>query len=645
MNASILLPKLLAAAWLAPLVAFAALAIARPSSARSKRTAGFFATGAIVLSAILAQAALWLVWLPAHGLATNPATAVSLPAPVAHAGRWLALGKFGQIEFSIGYYIDALTVVMFVVVTFVAACVYVYSFGYMRNELADTLADPEALGGGHSLHRPGRFHRFYQDLSLFAFSMLGLVLAGNLLMVFAFWELVGISSYLLIGFYFERARAASAAMKAFVVNRIGDAGLLVGLMILCGSLGTLDFGDVPKFGDSDWDPPQRGLFSLVRPEANEHRLTVPDGMLASAGAQELARIMREHRDPMVNDALGGADFAPGPGDGETPAAGGLGLAAARSEIASRLEQWRDEKGSPHRAGYWLLVVAGLGIFCGCAGKSAQAPLHVWLPDAMEGPTPVSALVHSATMVAAGVYLVGRAYPLLAAEALLVVAVVGCFTFCLAATVAVTATDIKRVLAWSTISQLGLMMLALGTGGWLPALFHLVTHAAFKSLLFLGAGSVIHAMHTNEMPLMGGLRRKMPWTAHTMFIGCLAISGFGIPGVIGLSGYYSKDAILAQTLAFRAANPSLSIFYFAALAGSALTSFYMFRLWLMTFAGECRDRRKFAAAHESGRSMVLPLVALAILAVGLGWSVGGLGVESLLGAAGRPASICRLLASS
>ena len=204
-------------------------------------------------------------------------------------------------------------------------------------------------------------------------------------------------------------------------------------------------------------------------------------------------------------------------------------------------------------GYWLLVLAGLGIFCGCVGKSAQFPLHVWLPDAMEGPTPVSALVHSATMVAAGVYLVGRFFPVFAPEVLLVIAIIGTITMLLGASIAFAANDIKRVLAYSTVSQLGLMMLALGVGGWLAGLMHLITHAFFKSLLFMCSGSVIHAVHTNDMRQMGGLFNKMPVTAITMLIGCLAIAGVSVPFVVGFSGYYSKDAILEQALSLLASE--------------------------------------------------------------------------------------------
>ena len=286
-------------------------------------------------------------------------------------------------------------------------------------------------------------------------------------------------------------------------------------------------------------------------------------------------------------------------------------------------------------------MAGLGIFCGCVGKSAQFPLHVWLPDAMEGPTPVSALIHAATMVAAGVYLVGRFYPVFTPEVLLVIAYVGCITLFMAATIAITATDIKRVLAYSTVSQLGYMMLGLGAGGWIAGLLHLIAHAFFKSLLFLGSGSVIHATGTNEMPEMGGLGKKMPWTAGTMLVGCLAISGAGLPLVaiglgncdVGLSGFHSKDAILTAVFSYD------SRLFCVALAGAAITALYMFRLWYMTFAGEPRRRDVYERAHESPWVMCVPLVILATFAVVAAWPVPwtGLSVKSLLEQA-RPAGI-------
>jgi len=249
---------------------------------------------------------------------------------------------------------------------------------------------------------------------------------------------------------------------------------------------------------------------------------------------------------------------------------------------------------------------------------------------MEGPTPVSALVHSATMVAAGVYLVGRFFPVLTPDVLLVIAYVGAITLFIAATIALVANDIKRVLAYSTVSQLGYMMLALGVGGWVAGLFHLVTHAFFKSLLFLCSGSVIHACHTNDMRKMGGLARVMPYTAGTMLVGCLAIIGAGIPFVIGLSGYYSKDSILAQALSFAEANPRHAMLFYAVAGGAALTAFYMFRLWFMTFAGRPRDHHVAEHAHESPQVMVMPLLVLAVLAVVAGWTLpGGFGIANLL----------------
>ncbi|MCA9172591.1 MAG: hypothetical protein KDB23_33230, partial [Planctomycetales bacterium] len=312
-----------------------------------------------------------------------------------------------------------------------------------------------------------------------------------------------------------------------------------------------------------------GIFAQVRP-GETHELIVPDGMVKAAAPEQVAALVSS-----------------------------LGPDATREDIdaaiAEQIPVWREqnEKGEPGRWARWLLIIAGVGIFCGCVGKSAQFPLHVWLPDAMEGPTPVSALVHSATMVAAGVFLVARFYPFFAPEVLLVIALTGMITLFLAATIAIVATDIKRVLAYSTVSQLGYMMLALGVGGWLAGVLHLFTHAFFKSLLFMCSGSVIHAVHTNEMTEMGGLRKKMPWTAYTMLVGCLAIAGAGVPFLIGFSGYYSKDAILEQALSFQLANPGWgSIFFVAAAGGAAITAFYMFRLWYLTFAGEPRNKERY-----------------------------------------------------
>ena len=617
------LPQLLGIAWLLPLASFVLILFFGPKMGPHGRNAAWVATAAIVTSLVLSLVA-FVSWLGAH-----PVTAVhhggdhgaahasdhaaaghsdasdhgeasghggaaaghderGVHAPVAYSGDWYTLYEGGRLKLSIGWYVDSLTILMFVLVTFIATCIHVYASGYMHDELHDVTDHEVTLADGHHLHRTGRFPRFFQALSLFCFSMMGILIAGNLAMVFIFWELVGICSWFLIGFYYERQSASTAANKAFIVNRVGDFGMLIGLMALWGALGTLHFADAKVVGADGQTATVPGLFSLVRPAESGHALRVPDGMVKFAAADKVAR---------------------------TPAA----------EVAGKIEAWRAEG-----LGRWLLFIAGVGIFCGCVGKSAQFPLSVWLPDAMEGPTPVSALVHSATMVAAGVYLVGRFFPVLSPDVLLVIAYTGAITLFIAATIALVANDIKRVLAYSTVSQLGYMMLALGVGGWVAGLFHLVTHAFFKSLLFLCSGSVIHACHTNDMRKMGGLAKVMPYTAGTMLVGCLAIIGAGIPFVIGLSGYYSKDSILAQALSFSQANPRHAILFYAVAGGAFLTAFYMFRLWFMTFAGKARDHHVHEHAHESPQVMVMPLLVLAVLAVVAGWTLpGGFGIANLL----------------
>jgi NADH-quinone oxidoreductase subunit L len=263
---------------------------------------------------------------------------------------------------------------------------------------------------------------------------------------------------------------------------------------------------------------------------------------------------------------------------------------------------------------WLLVVAGLGIFLGCVGKSAQFPLQVWLPDAMEGPTPVSALIHAATMVAAGVYLVGRCYPLFTTEVLLVIAYTGALTLFVAATIAIVMTDIKKVLAYSTVSQLGYMMLGLGVGGWVAGLFHLITHAFFKALLFLGSGSVIYGCHhEQEMTKMGGLRAKMPITAYTMLIGVLAIMGIPL-----FSGWYSKDSILAQAMGFSLVHNEHFLLFLLPLITAGITTFYMLRMWFLTFTGKPRDEHVYEHARESPWVMTVPLIALAFFSIVVAW---------------------------
>jgi NADH:ubiquinone oxidoreductase subunit 5 (subunit L)/multisubunit Na+/H+ antiporter MnhA subunit len=605
MDPSIVLPILLGLAWLLPLASFTVIVFLGPRLGKAGRGAAFVATAAIATGLVLSLAAL-AIWV-----GQRPLAAVS--------GTWYLLGRFGALEIAIGYYIDSLTVTMFCMVTLVATCIHVYSYGYMHEELHDVTDSLATLANGQPLKRRGRFHRFFQYLSLFCFSMLGLVVAGNVAMVFVFWELVGICSYLLIGFYFERKSASDAANKAFITNRVGDFGMLIGLMVIWSGLGTFSFADYTDAEGND----RPGIFTQVRPAGNHHQLTVPDGMvLLGVRSDPKARVELEQ----IHQTAA------------TPQ-------EAERAVRAFLPQWRDSG-----FGKWLLVIAGLGIFCGCVGKSAQFPLHVWLPDAMEGPTPVSALIHAATMVAAGVYLVGRFYPVFTPEVLLVIAVVGCITLFIAATIALTATDIKRVLAYSTVSQLGYMMLALGVGGWVAGLFHLFTHAFFKALLFLGSGSVIHACGTNEMPSMGGLLKKLPWTAGTMLVGCLAISGAGIPLVIGLSGYYSKDAVLAAAYSFACENPAWGWLFYVAAAGAAMTAFYMFRLWFLTFLGKPRDQRVFDHAHESPKVMYVPLVVLALFSIVAGWQLplgnfGNFGLRSLIEqaqpqgiAAGAPAGL-------
>lgn len=675
------LPTLLLIAWLLPLASFTAICIGYSVPQffgirvryATQQYAAYIAIAAIVLGCLLSLYGFFAIWLPAHPIsgsshagetehavepehvdvhaatsgaddviaavpannerprgnespaAGSPFRLVAMqneashdashaaadhnnPPPEYISGDWYTLARFGEgsgsLKLTIGYYIDALTVAMFCMVTLIASCVHIYAFGYMHDELHDYTDHEVHLANGEHLRRRGRFHRFFQYLSLFSFSMLGICIAGNLAMVFVFWELVGICSYFLIGFYIERHSASTAANKAFIVNRIGDFGMLIGLMALWTTLGTFSFGDAK---DANGAVVERGIFSQLRQESRGYQLAPADGMIAFEAREQLAEVVRTSGD---------------------------GAAAA---VTNRIAELRGDADA--KWGQWLLFVAGVGIFCGCVGKSAQFPLHTWLPDAMEGPTPVSALVHSATMVAAGVFLVGRVYPIFSPEALLVIAAIGCITLFLAATIAITQTDIKRVLAYSTVSQLGFMMLALGLGGWVAGLFHLITHAFFKGLLFLCSGSVIHAVHSNEMTVMGGLRKKMPITAYTMLVGCLAIAGVGIPFVIGLSGFHSKDLIIEQSLSFARTNGQwwAWLLLIVPIVGAAMTAFYMFRLWYLTFAGDPRDYHRYEHAHESPWTMAGPLVLLAVFAVGIGWKLpsfmpgvfSNLGVETLL----------------
>jgi NADH-quinone oxidoreductase subunit L len=563
--------------------------------------AAYIATGAIGLSFVLSLVGFF------QYISEHPEPAhheVAAPAEAEHPSQepegrwsdrlnWVVIGPqpldkehpTPASSLQLGYHIDSLAAVMFLMVTFIAMLIHVFSIGYMGDELKPVVEDHMVPTTEGHLHRRGRFGRFFMFMSLFCFSMLNLILADNLFQVFVSWELVGLCSYLLIGFYFERHSASTAANKAFITNRVGDAGFIIGLLILWTYLGTFNFADLFRQVRAPASDVPGQTDKIVRADVKDTSADIQTLTVAGNGAQV---VLFPTQPPQKAQDLS---------EGQT-------LQASATPKADGY----------HSMPYWLLVLSGLGIFLGCVGKSAQFPLHVWLPDAMEGPTPVSALIHAATMVAAGVYLVGRVYPLFTPEARLVIAYTGGITLFVAATIAVVMTDIKKVLAYSTVSQLGYMMLALGVGGWVAGLFHLVTHAFFKALLFLCSGSVIYGCHhEQDMLKMGGLRRKMGITAWTMFIGVLTIAGIPF-----FSGWYSKDAILAQALDFWKANPQHVLLFLLPLATAGLTTFYMFRMWLLTFTGRPRDEHVYEHAHESPPVMWVPLVILAVCSIAVAW---------------------------
>ncbi|HVU32174.1 MAG TPA: NADH-quinone oxidoreductase subunit L [Opitutaceae bacterium] len=485
--------------WLIPALPLLAAGIGALTPRRGRRLSAGVAIAALAVSFLLACGAL----------------ATALADPSVHAVANFGWFDLGSGSLRLGWLLDPLTAFMAVMVTFVGLLIFLFAIGYM--------------------HEDANFTRFFCFLSLFAAAMLGLIVANSLLLLFISWELVGLASYLLIGFWFERPAAAAAAKKAFITTRIGDLGLLLGMIWLYHSTGSLLFYD----GGS--------------------------GVLETATVTKLAMSLT---------------------------GGGLAVSTA----------------------------IGLLIFCGAIGKSGQFPLHVWLPDAMEGPTPVSALIHAATMVAAGVFLIARVYPLMLADqlpaahtsvhALTVVAAIGAITALLGAVIAVAQTDIKRVLAFSTVSQLGYMMLALGVGSWVAAIFHLLTHAFFKALLFLGAGSVIHAAHhEQDIRNLGGLSTRMRVTFATFAVGTLALAGFPFL----FSGFWSKEAILHAASEW---NVSQLPFY-AGLLGVILTAFYMTRLVAETFFGRARSAPA-EHAHESPAVMTIPLALLAVGSVLLGF---------------------------
>jgi NADH-quinone oxidoreductase subunit L len=469
--------------------------------------AGVIGTLGLGLVTILSYiTAIGYFWGPGRVATLGGEAAYSFQTIIPYNITWL--GFTDTMRISLGILLDPISVMMLVVITTVSLMVHIYSLGYMKGEKG--------------------FQRFYAFLSLFSFSMLGLVLATNIFQMYIFWELVGASSFLLIGFYYEKPSAIAASKKAFIVTRFADLGFLIGILILSFYTGTFDF-DV-----------------LTNPE------TSPVGSFT------------------------GITF--------------MGLSVVS----------------------WAMVL----VFMGGAGKSAMFPFHIWLPDAMEGPTPVSALIHAATMVVAGVYLVARmfvVYHFYAVDIQELIAWVGAFTSLFAAVIAITQHDIKRVLAFSTLSQIGYMMLSLGVSGYgaeggtgyMASMFHLFTHAMFKALLFLGAGSVIHAVHSNLMTDMGGLRKYMPITHITFLIACLTIAG-----VPFLSGFFSKDEILVAAYEHNVFLFGIEFFV------AGLTAFYMFRLYFNIFWGE--DKHYHHTPHESPLVMTIPLMILAFASIFSGY---------------------------
>ena len=417
----------------------------------------------------------------------------------------------GDLSIQLGLYIDRLTAIMLILVTVVSSLVHIYTIGYMHGEKG--------------------YARFFAYIALFTFSMLMLVTADNLLQLFVFWEAVGLCSYLLIGHWYERPSACAAATKAFLVNRVGDFGFMLGLLLVWLIFGTLEY---------------QAVFAQA----------------ASLSGDQINLLERFGGNLTVS----------------------------------------------------TMTLICLLLFTGAVGKSAQVPLHVWLPDAMEGPTPISALIHAATMVTAGVFMVARLSPLysLSPVAMNVVAVVGAMTMVLGATIALTQTDIKRVVAYSTVSQLGYMMMACGVGAYAAGMYHLLTHGAFKALLFLGCGSVIVALHhEQDMRHMGGLKDKLPVTYWTFVVGSLALAGFPLT-----SGFFSKDEILVSTWS---SGPLGQVLAILGLITALMTAFYSFRLVFVTFWGESRvDHHHAAHIHEPSPTITMPLLVLAVLAIVAGY---------------------------
>jgi NADH-quinone oxidoreductase subunit L len=501
--------------WLIPLLpAFGAAMMFFFGKKLRKETVSAICVGTIAVAFVMSCGAVWQYTNYAHG--TGQPFQTTLYTWLGSGDGHMAFprafdGAASEFKAEAGFFLDPLSAIWLLFVTGVGLLIHIYSTGYMAHE--------------------GGYYRFFGYLNLFMFSMLTLILANNYVLMFVGWEGVGLCSYLLIGFYFHRHSATTAGNKAFIVNRIGDAGFLLGMFTIVWYFGSLKFSEVNALARS-------GHFQIGDP---------------------------------------------------------------------------------------VLTAAALLLFVGACGKSAQIPLYVWLPDAMEGPTPVSALIHAATMVTAGVYMVARSNAIfvLAPTAMLVVAIIGALTALFAASIGLVQNDIKRVLAYSTVSQLGYMFLALGVGAFAAGVFHVFTHAFFKALLFLGAGSVIHAMSgEQDMRNMGDLRKRIPITHITMLIATLAIAG--IPG---FAGFFSKDEILWQ--AWRSEGGAYRILWYLGFATALMTAFYMFRLMYLTFYSPSRMSHEAEHhVHESPKSMTVPLVVLAFFAIFAGWlgwphSIGGL----------------------
>src|ERR1700687_4519248 len=509
--------------WLIPLFPLAGAALMMLLGRRLPKSAvSLICAGSVLISFIYSVGAVWqLVDRDVENRVAQVILFQWIPAGPMHTTG----GRLAELVADWGMLLDPLSAVMILVVTGVGLLIHVYSIGYMGHERG--------------------YYRFFGYLNLFMFSMLTLVLANNMLLMFVGWEGVGLCSYLLIGFYFLRKSATDAGKKAFIVNRIGDAGFLLGIFLTVATFGTIRFTS-QGLANPDQLP---GILQALTSAVNAHALSI---------------------------------------------------------------------GAP------VLTAIALLLFVGATGKSAQIPLYVWLPDAMEGPTPVSALIHAATMVTAGVYMVARMNAIyqLAPLALAVVAAIGGLTAIFAASIGLVQTDIKKVLAYSTISQLGYMFLALGVGAFAAGVFHLMTHAFFKALLFLGSGSVIHALSgEQDMRKMGAMWSKIPVTAKTFFIATLAIAG--IPP---FAGFFSKDEILWKSFSGGEAA-FYKVLWLVGAVTAGMTAFYMFRLVNLTFFGKSRvDHEVEHHIHESPKSMTVPLMILAALSVVGGW----IGVPASLG---------------